>query len=472
MTDDLAFASLREHCRLLRRGSLSARELVESCLRRIESIDGGLGAFEAVDADRALREADSAQAALMAADATRPLLGMPVAVKADFDIAGKVTTHGSVANRRPAQQSAAAVRLLEAAGAVVIGTTRMAELAQWPFTESASLGPTRNPWDRNLSAGGSSGGSAAAVAAGLVPAALGTDGAGSIRIPAACCGVFGFKPRRDRITAEPPAGGWRRLVTVGPLTRTVADAVFLTDAILARSSRPPPWGATLGEPLDRDPATLRVAISEKVPPGLRAHIDGDIRRALQHAAELLQADGHVVIERDPDYGLAALNGVVRYLRGIYDSAGRVDDPDSLEGRTRGMARMGRLVGERAASRAAAREAAHTARLEASFGSADVFVTPILAAPPLPVGAFAGKGALATFKGVAGFAPFGIAWNVTGHPAAIVPVLRRTGGPPLAVQLIARLNGEPALLAAAATLERAAGLTAIRPPVKDLSGAPA
>jgi len=117
MTDDLAFASLREHCRLLRRGSLSARELVESCLRRIESIDGGLGAFEAVDADRALREADSAQASLMAADATRPLLGMPVAVKADFDIAGKVTTHGSVANRRPAQQSAAAVRLLEAAGA-------------------------------------------------------------------------------------------------------------------------------------------------------------------------------------------------------------------------------------------------------------------------------------------------------------------------------------------------------------------
>ena len=137
-----------------------------------------------------------------------------------------------------------------------------------------------------------------------------------------------------------------------------------------------------------------------------------------------------------------------------------------------MARIGRLVGERAASRAAAREAAHAARLEASFESADIYLTPMIAAPPLPVGAFAGKGALATFNGVAGFAPFGIAWNVTGHPAAAVPVLLRTDGPPLAVQLIARLNGEPALLAAAAALERAAGLTAIRPPVKDLADAPA
>ena len=472
MTDDLAFASLREHCQLLRDRSLSARELVESCLRRIERIDGQLGAFEAVDADRATRQADSAQAALMGAGDTRPLLGVPVAVKADFDIAGNVTTHGSVANRRRARQSAAAVRLLEAAGAVVIGTTRMAELAQWPFTESASLGPTRNPWDRNLSAGGSSGGSAAAVAAGLVPAALGTDGAGSIRIPAACCGVFGFKPQRDRVTAEAPASGWRRLVTVGPLTRTVADAALLTDAMLAQSNRPRPWGCTLGEALDRRAGRLRVAISEKVPPGLRAHVDADVRRALHHAAGLLEAEGHEVIERDPDYGLVALNGVVRYLRGIYDSVGEVDDRDCLEGRTRGMARMGRLAGGRAASRAAARETVHRARLEASFEAADLLVTPVLATPPPQVGAFAGKGALATFNGVAGFAPFGIAWNVTGHPAAAVPVLHRTDGPPLGVQLIARLNDEPTLLAAAATLEWAAGLTTIRPPVEDLSRAPA
>src|SRR5262249_31476007 len=164
----------------------------------------------------------------------------------------------------------------------------------------------------------------------------------------------------------------------------------------------------------------------------------DIRRALQHAAELLQADGHVVIERDPDYGLAALNGVVRYLRGIYDSAGRVDDPDSLEGRTRGMARMGRLVGERAASRAAAREAAHRARRGAGLGPACVSAPPIPGPPPPRGGAFAGRGARAPFNGIAVSAPLGIAWSVPGPPAAVVPVLRRTGGPPLAVQLIARL----------------------------------
>src|SRR5262249_57839268 len=152
MTDELAFASLREHCRLLRDRSPSARELVESCLRRIESIDGLLGAFQAVDADGALRQADSAQAALTGADDTRPLLGVPVAVKADFDIAGQVTTHGSVANRRPARQSAAAVRLLEAAGAARIGTTRMAELAQGPFPQSPSLRPPRHPRDRGRSA--------------------------------------------------------------------------------------------------------------------------------------------------------------------------------------------------------------------------------------------------------------------------------------------------------------------------------
>src|SRR5215472_7844621 len=234
MTADLAFASLREHCRLLRRGSLSAREVVESCLRRIESIDGRLGAFEAVDADRALREADSAQAALIAAGDTRPLLGVPVAVKADFDIAGKVTTHGSVANRRPAQQSAA-VRLLESAGAVLIGTTRMAELAQWPFTESASLGPTRNPWDRDLSAGGSSGGSAAAVAAGLVPAALAADGAGSIRIPAACCGLFGLKPQRNRVPTAPHFANSVHWVVFGTVTRSVLDTGVMLDALSTHS---------------------------------------------------------------------------------------------------------------------------------------------------------------------------------------------------------------------------------------------
>ena len=189
--EDVAFAGVTGQVELVRRGEVSVRELVELALTRIERLDRELNAFGAVYRERALREAVEADARVAARD-WAPLLGVPVAVKDEIDIGGEITSHGTGAMVTPAAADADVVRRLRAAGAIVVGKTKMPELGLWPFTESVTWGVTRNPWDLERTPGGSSGGSATAVAAGMVPAALGGDGAGSIRIPAACCGVFGL----------------------------------------------------------------------------------------------------------------------------------------------------------------------------------------------------------------------------------------------------------------------------------------
>ena len=188
--DDVAFAGLAGQIELVRSGAVSARELVELSLSRIERIDPELNSFAAAYGERALQEADEADARVAKGDFP-PLIGIPIAVKDEIDIAGEVTSRGTGAYTTPAPADAEVVRRLRAAGAIVIGKTKMPELGLWPFTESITWGVTRNPWDLERTPGGSSGGSAAAVAAGLVPAALAVDGAGSIRIPAACCGCLG-----------------------------------------------------------------------------------------------------------------------------------------------------------------------------------------------------------------------------------------------------------------------------------------
>jgi amidase len=208
-TVEIAFAGIARQAELIAGGELSSRELVELCLGRIERTQPRLNAFRVVFAERALMEADQADArrgagdARMAQDgerlAQRPLLGVPIAVKDDIDVAGEVTAFGTNAHGAPARADAEVVHRLRAAGAVIVGKTNVPELCIWPFTESATFGATRNPWDLQRAPGGSSGGSAAAVAAGLVGAALGSDGAGSIRIPAAWCGLFGLKPQRGRV---------------------------------------------------------------------------------------------------------------------------------------------------------------------------------------------------------------------------------------------------------------------------------
>ncbi len=243
---DLAFAGISRQAELIAAGELTARDLLEVYLERIQRLDPQLNAFRVVFRERARMEAEQADARRGAGDRSRetravganprfgqrPLLGVPIAIKDDADVAGEVTLFGTVAEDRPAQADSEVVRRLRAAGAVIVGMTNGPELLLWPFTETAAHGVTRNPWDLGRTPGGSSGGSAAAVAAGLVGAALGSDGAGSIRIPAACCGIFGLKPQRGRISIAPHSDAdhaWHGMAVYGPLARSVEDAALLLD---------------------------------------------------------------------------------------------------------------------------------------------------------------------------------------------------------------------------------------------------
>src|SRR6478672_13524817 len=278
---EIAFAGIARQAELIAGGELSSRELVELCLRRIEATQPRLNAFRTVLAERALLEAGQADAR-RGAGGDRPLLGVPVAVKDDIDVAGEVTALGSNAYGEPAAADAEVVRRLRAAGAVVIGKTHVPELTQSPFTETATFGATRNPWDLQRAPGGSSGGSAAAVAAGLVGAALGSDGAGSIRIPSAWCGLFGLKPQRGRVSLAPRPRAWHGLSVNGVLTRRVADTALFHDVASGSTDidhdRPPPPAQPFSTSAATPPGRLRIAYSTRFPPGVIGRLDGDAAR--------------------------------------------------------------------------------------------------------------------------------------------------------------------------------------------------
>jgi amidase len=443
---DLCFAGAAEQARLVAAGEVSARELVEASLDRIWQADPQVNAFRVVLAHRALTEADQADARRGAGD-RRPLLGVPVAIKDDTDVAGEVTAWGSLSHGGPRERDADVVRALREAGAIIIGKTHVPELTIFPFTESLAFGATRNPWSLDHTPGGSSGGAGAAVATGMVGAALGSDGGGSIRIPAAFCGLFGIKPQRDRISLGPQREIWHGLGVYGPLARRVADAALFLEAAAG--------GGGFVEAAAREPGRLRVAVSTKLPPGVLARLGGEQRRAVQQTAELLRSLGHDVAEREIDYGPTAWpNLVARYLRGIHDDARRVEHPARLEPRTRAMARLGALVPAGQVARARAAEEALAARINAIFDHADVVLTPGPSGPPFRVGQFHGRGALWTLNAITARVPYYGVVNVTGQPAASVPAGFDDQGLPLAVQLVGRPGDEATLLSLAAQIEQA------------------
>ncbi|HEV3230119.1 MAG TPA: amidase [Solirubrobacteraceae bacterium] len=464
---DLAFSGITRQAELIAQGEVSPRELVQTYLDRIERLDPQLNAFRVVFAERALAEADQAQGR-QRAGGERPLLGVPVAIKDDIDVAGEVTAWGGVAHGPPASADAEVVRRLRTAGAIVIGKTNVPELTIWPFTESVRFGVTRNPWNTDRTPGGSSGGSAAAVAAGLVGVALGDDGGGSIRIPAACCGLVGLKPQRGRVSLMPRHRAWHGLSVNGGLTRSVRDTALLLDVIAGAvdgdDDRAPEPERSFTESASARPGRLRIAVSAKVPPGLIARVAPEVRRSLDETAELLRSLGHDVSREDPDYGLSGLSFIARYVRGIHDDAEEVAHPERLEPRTRGMARLGRLVSDRALARILRREDDQARRINGIFDRHDVVMTPTFATPPPLVGRWEGRGALWTFNGVASFVPYCAAFNHTGQPALAVPAGFTADGLPLSVQLVGRPNDEGTLLSLAAQLEAERRWADRRPPV--------
>src|SRR3954465_13692887 len=260
---DVAFAGPTRQAELVRAGEVSPRELVTLYLERIAPLDSKLNAFRLGPAEQALAEAEEAERRREAGDEA-PLLGVPIAVKDTQDVAGEVTTIGTGAVDEPAREDSEVIRRLRAAGAIVIGKTNLPELAFAMFTESPTWGLTRNPWDPTRVPGGSSGGSAAAVAAGLVPGATASDGAGSIRLPAAYCSLFGLKPQRGRVPLDPLIEHWFGMSVNGYLTRSVLDTALLLDATagggLARS-KPPAPARPFAEAARRSPGALRIAVS-------------------------------------------------------------------------------------------------------------------------------------------------------------------------------------------------------------------
>jgi len=455
--DDLAFAGAACLSELLHAGEVTPRELVEFYLARIERLDPQLNAFVSVRPDAALAEADAALARLRAGE-SGPLLGVPVAVKDNVDIAGEVTGHGTAANETPASSDAEVVRRLRAAGAPVLGKTTLPELEIWPhMTESQTQRTTRNPWDLARTTGGSSGGTAAAVAAGLVPVGLGSDGGASIRVPSALCGLFGLKPTRGRISTMPDPERWNGLTVFGGLGRSVLDAALFDDALRGPAPgdahTPPEPEIGFAEAARRKPGRLRVAVSLKgTLPSVKA--GPEARRAVEETAELLRSLGHRVAERDPTYGVLAPDTIPPYLGGVAEEAAKLEHPQRLEPRTRSMVAIGRRLQGRALRRALRREPAVAERVNAIFADHDVLLTPVTAAPPEPAERWRDKGALRTFKGSGPYVTYTAIWNYLGQPAAAVPAGFDEDGLPMAVQIVAPTNGETTLLSLAAQLEQA------------------
>ncbi|MGW7819835.1 amidase [Streptomyces puniciscabiei] len=453
MTHDRS-AGLVETRRALAAGEVTSRALVERALARIEAAQGTLNAFRIVRAEAALAEADAADREL-AGGARRPLLGVPVAVKDDMDVAGEPTAFGCPGEFPAAAEDGEAVRRLRAAGAVIVGKTNTCELGQWPFTEGPAFGDTRNPWHPGHTPGGSSGGSAAAVAAGLVPAALGSDGAGSVRIPAAWTGLVGIKPQRGRVSTWPRGEAFQGITVNGTLARTVADAAVLLDAASGNHDRDPhrPPALTVADAVGRDPGRLRIALSLKPPfTAVPARLHPEIRARVVELAGKLAELGHDVEEADPPYGQIGLTFVPRATAGIAEYVREAPDPALLDPRTRDAARLGRLLGGaplRAARRA---EAVLHRRIGRFFASYDVVLAPTTAAPPPRIGAFSRLGGLATDRAMIAACPYAWPWNVLGWPGVNVPAGFTGDGLPVGAQLLGPANSEPLLVSVAAQLE--------------------
>ncbi len=344
------FGTLAGQLHQLATSAATSDQLVRRSLHAINASQSTLNAFRVVLTKQALADAADADRR-RAAGERAPLLGVPIAVKDDVDIAGVPTAYGTEGYVRPATQDSEVVRRLRAAGAVIVGKTNTCEFGQWPFTSGPGFGHTRNPWSREHTPGGSSGGSAAAVAAGLVAAAIGSDGAGSVRIPAAWTHLVGIKPQRGRISTSPMPEAFYGITSHGVLARTVADAALLLDAASGNADgdlhKPPP--ERLSDHAHVAPRPCRIALSLKLPfTGFRARLHPEICAAIDKVADQLEAVGHTIMAGDPAYGLRlGRSFLTRSMAGVLDCVDRVGDGVTLDPRTVSNMRLGRLVSPRA-----------------------------------------------------------------------------------------------------------------------------
>ncbi|MFC5139620.1 amidase [Actinomycetospora rhizophila] len=427
----------------LRAGEVSAVDLAEATLRAARAVDARVNAFAELDPDgahAAAQEADRRRAA----GEDGPLLGVPIALKDDLDAAGHVTSWGTRARTTPARADGPVVAAVRTAGMVPIGRTTLPELAVYGFTESERFGATRNPIDTSRTSGGSSGGSAAAVAGGAVGIATASDGGGSIRIPASCCGLVGIKPGAGRT----PGGGWNGLSVQGCVTRRVADSATYLDLI-------GDFPSSLAAAAAQDPPRLRIGVDLASPATPALPLDPELEAAVRRAADLLAGLGHDVRDVRVRHGAMAAGFVARMLHGVAGAAAEVDDPALLEPRTAEVAWIGRRIPDAAVRRARRQGEAFGRRALADLG-VDVLLTPPARGPAVPVGHWAGRRGLTTMLGLAQQYAHTPPWNHAGVPAAVVPVDRSDVGLPLAVQCVVGPDQDARLVSVAAQIERAVG----------------
>jgi amidase len=461
------FPTITNQLYQLAAGIVTSEELARRSLDAIKTSQPTLNAFRVVLTKQALADAADADRK-RAAGEQLPLLGIPIAVKDDVDIAGVPTRFGADGRIRPAARDSEVVRRLRAAGAVIVGKTNTCELGQWPFTSGPAFGHTRNPWSREHTPGGSSGGSAAAVAAGLVAAAIGSDGAGSVRIPAAWTHLVGIKPQRGRISTWPLPESFNGITVNGVLARTVTDAALVLDAasgnVPGDLHQPP--SVRVSDFVAQAPGPLKIAVSTRFPfTFFRAKLHPEIRAAMETVAGQLEQLGHTIVADDPDYNMRmSWNFLSRSTAGLLDWVDRLGPNVTLDKRTVANMRTGWMLSQNTLRKARAREAESQRRIGWIFNLVDVVLAPTTAQPPPRVGDFDHRGGLSTDREMIRRCPVTWPWNLLGWPSINVPAGFTYGGLPIGVQLMGPANSEPLLISLAAELEALNGWVMRQPDV--------
>src|SRR4051812_23119076 len=461
--NDLLTRSAVELAGLVRDGEVTSTELVEASLARIEEVDGEVNAFTCVDSDRAL-----ATAAEIGSGDSRPFAGVPIAIKELAAVAGlPLTMSSDLFGDFTPDYDANVTRRLKEAGFVVVGKTNSPEFGILPVTEPRRFGPTRNPWDLERTPGGSSGGAGAAVAAGMVPVAHGSDGGGSIRIPASCCGLVGLKPTRGRVSRAPESGE-DFLVQDGVLTRTVQDTAELLDILEGYETGDASWAPPPAEPFAKaaqgGPGKLRVAVSTKA--AIDAELHPEAERAVREAADLLSELGHEVSElSDPQWAQGDLLAVFTRVFGSHISTaivfggmvtGREPTAELMEPLSWQIYEHCQQMGGMDYLMAKLQLQALSRQVVGMWSGFDVVLTPALAQRPVRIGEIdsCSDEPWEDFQRSGQFTPYTAIFNVTGQPGIAVPLLEGEDGLPLAVQLVGPPAGEALLLSLAAQLEEA------------------
>ncbi|MDA8216926.1 MAG: amidase family protein [Dehalococcoidales bacterium] len=470
---DLCYTPAAELAVAIRERRLSPVELLEAVLARYEEVNPKINAFVVVDPDRARAAAKRAEQEVMAGGELGPLHGIPVSIKDLVPVAGLPTRSGSrTTSPEPSPVDSVGVSRLKKAGAIVFGKTTTPEFGCKPFTDSPLSGVTRNPWNLAHSSGGSSGGAAAAVCAGIGPLALGSDGGGSIRIPSTCCGTFGLKPTVGRVANYPSPNPWNTMSKTGPMTRTVRDAALMLSVIAGRDERDPisspapveDWVAGL----DGDLHGIKMAWS----PDLGyCTVDPEVQRLTTAAARTFAELGADWEEAGP--GFANPHDVfITYFSGD-TFAGRLahllpDHQEEMDPYLVGLIELGLRLTPADMYRAHGRRAELYLAMARFFEKYDLLLTPALGHPALPAIYDITNGITVAGKHFPnlreGYSPFMFPFNMTGHPAAAVPCGFTAGGLPVSLQIVGRPFAEGLVLKAAAAFEAARPWAQHRPPL--------